>query len=67
MVDKLHSYQGTVGQLHTIRDNVKSNFENWKENRSNFDTKRIVDKVLRKEPAETEDKREQFAFAHLYR
>ena len=68
MVDKLHNYQGTVGQLHTIRDTVKTNYENWKENHGNLGAKKIIENVFRKEPVdEKSDQPEHFAFSHLYR
>ncbi|XP_065203859.1 proton-associated sugar transporter A-like isoform X1 [Planococcus citri] len=68
MVDKLHNYQGTVGQLHTIRDTVKTNYENWKENRGNLEAKKIIDNVFRKEQVnQKSNQQEEFPFAHLYR
>lgn len=54
MVDKLHDYQGPVGQFHTIRDNIKLKFSNWKEKNKDLDRK-MVDKLLHRDTQEASD------------
>lgn len=67
MTEKLHDYQGTIGQLHTIRDNVKSSFENWKENHhSNFDAKKIIEDLVHRKTS-PEKRKDDFEFDHIYR
>lgn len=68
MVDKLQEYEGTVGRLHRIRDNVKESFSSWKENHANLN-RTIVDNVLRRhsrQPAEVPEEIE-FDFSHINR
>lgn len=67
MVDKLHEYQGPLGQLHTIRDNLKSNFTTWKENNTDI-KKNITDKFLKRNSIPpTKDDIEDFNFNHIFR
>lgn len=52
MVDKLHEYEGTIGRLHKIRDNVKSNYSDWKENHADFNKKIVADVFHKKQEPE---------------
>ena len=68
MVDKLNEYEGTVGRLHRLRDNVKENISAWKENHADLN-KKIVDNVLRRRsrpPAEIPEEID-FDFTHINR
>ena len=69
MVDKLQEYEGTVGRLHRIRDNIKENVSAWRENHGDLN-KKIVESVLRRHssrpPAEVPEEID-FDFGHINR
>lgn len=67
MVDKLHDYQGPVGRLHALRDNVKLKFADWRENNRDLDHK-MVDKLLRRDTqAASDDSLKNFDFSFKFR
>lgn len=67
MVDKLHDYQGPAGRFHTIRDNIKTKFANWRENHRDFDRK-MVDKLLHRDTqGASQDSLENYDFTFKFK
>lgn len=54
MVDKLHDYQGPIGQLHTLRDNVKDSWQNWKDKNEHLTIPELVRKFAPPNPDDTQ-------------
>ena len=65
-MDKLHSYQGWGGRFHEWRDNIRSNYSNWKEEHEGEGlvdlTKNYVSKISVNNP--TTDGND---YSHVYR
>lgn len=46
MAEKLYEYQGCIGRLHVLRDNLKERLNTWKENHPDGLFKSLKEKVL---------------------
>lgn len=68
MAEKLHEYQGFVGRLHGLRDNLKEKLNAWKESHPEGLLKSWKDKFGAPEgPSDVEGGAVCEDFSHIYR
>lgn len=65
MADKLYEYQGFVGRLHEIRDNLRDRFNTCKENHPDGFLKSCKDKLFSTE--RQGGRKEDEDYSHIYR
>lgn len=69
-MDKLHSYQGMTGRIHEVRDDLRTNYTNWRDQHPGSFIQ-LVKNAVYTEPGDGKDtdigSSKEIDFSNIYR
>lgn len=68
MAEKLYEYQGCIGRLHVLRDNLRERWNTWKESHPDGLVKSLKEKICSQE-GQGDGKNTELCedYSHIYR